>query len=162
MKTDASKLNTKPQPRQRRSSWKVRSTQLAVSLLTLWVFRAQAVPMDYIFSGYTSGTFGGIPFNNARVTLDLYADTDNILDIQLGPGSGRTLAIVGSSATVTVDGIGTGTFTTPKCVFDTTFFSYPQDRLQDLVRLGALLRMLLTRLDCAQCPAVVRERACGR
>ncbi len=104
--------------------WKLLGTQAVVTLLALWVFPAQAVLMDYIFTGYTTGSFGGIPYSNALVTLNLYADTANIVTLQSGLAT--TLSLDGSSATVTVDGIGTGTFTTTKRVFVTTVSGSPQ------------------------------------
>ncbi|RYG43514.1 PEP-CTERM sorting domain-containing protein [bacterium] len=77
---------------------------------------AAAVPVTYTMSSTTSGVFNDIAYTDALVTFTLTADTDDLtsLDAQaygyLAPSDYYTLQ---GSASVTVEGVGSGTFLQP-------------------------------------------------
>jgi hypothetical protein len=69
---------------------------------------ASAVPITYVESATVSGTFGGTAFTNALVTVTLTGDTANVTP---GPAPFTDIVVNPGSATVSVFGLGTGTFT---------------------------------------------------
>jgi hypothetical protein len=70
-----------------------------------------AAPITYTETVTASGTLGSTPFANALVTLTQTADTANIVQ------SGVVIGIPATTSTVTVAGIGAGTFTIPTATF---------------------------------------------
>jgi PEP-CTERM motif len=81
------------------------------TLAVLFCAAAGAVPITYSEQSTASGSFGGDPFSNMLVTITLVSDTT------LVTGGPSVFFNVGT-ATVTVAGIGTGTFTDIMQVFD--------------------------------------------
>jgi PEP-CTERM motif len=64
-----------------------------------------AVPITYTEQATATGTFGGVGFTNANVVLTMINDTTNV------SGFPPDLFLNVGTVTVTVDGIGTATFT---------------------------------------------------
>lgn len=82
-------------------------------LLVVGVTPAQAELITFTFSGTASGSLGSQSFTNAQFTITSTADTDQVA--LLAPG---VLFVPNSVATVTVFGLGTGTFTIPTTTVD--------------------------------------------
>jgi hypothetical protein len=75
-----------------------------------------AAPMKYTTTEVGSGTFGGVAFSNSVITLTLFGDTANVTTSSVtypGVGTETDAYLFTSSATVSVPGIGTGTFLQP-------------------------------------------------
>jgi len=88
---------------------------IAVFAFILTAAQASAAPITYSWWGYGSGVLGNSPFNNALVTFNYYADTDNT--VFLGGGVAYNQAGTG---TVTIDSIGSATFTDARMVAEWT------------------------------------------
>ncbi|RYG38115.1 PEP-CTERM sorting domain-containing protein [bacterium] len=75
---------------------------------------ASAVPVTYTMSSTTSGVFNDIAYTDALVTFTLTADTDNLVGLTdlepYGFLSGSDYYTLEGSASVTVEGVGSGTF----------------------------------------------------
>jgi hypothetical protein len=72
-----------------------------------------ASPMKYTTTEVGTGTFGGVAFNNSVITITLFGDTDNVTTSSVtypGVGTETDAYLLTTSATVSVAGIGTGTF----------------------------------------------------
>src|SRR5579862_1176439 len=69
---------------------------------------ASAAPITYTETLTASGTLGGTTFTDALVTVTLTGDTSNVT---AGPVPHTDVLVNTGSATVSVSGIGTGTFT---------------------------------------------------
>lgn len=69
---------------------------------------ASAASITYTESATVSGTFGGTPFTNALVTVTLTGNSANVMP---GPTPFTDLVENPGTATVSVAGLGTGTFT---------------------------------------------------
>jgi hypothetical protein len=67
---------------------------------------AQAAPITYTFTVTASGSLGPNPFNNAALTVTDTANTDSVREVS--PGLFQVLDL---TATVSVAGLGTATFT---------------------------------------------------
>jgi hypothetical protein len=94
-----------------RSSRVIR-TGIVLALLAGVPRLAEASPVTYVDSGLASGSLGSSAFTNALVTLEFVGDTANITN----PQPGLYFNMPGT-ATVTVAGIGTATFTDPMAAF---------------------------------------------
>lgn len=81
-------------------------------LAALCCVMAGAEPITYTEQQTGSGSLGSTSFTNALVTIVLTGDTTAIT------GGSGFFSDVGTSATVTVSGIGTANFTDPMQVFD--------------------------------------------
>jgi len=77
-----------------------------VSIALYWT--AQASPAIYTLSGTGTGSLGAIPFSDAAFTITSTADTANI---EIGPPG--VWLVPDLTATVSVSGIGSATFTIP-------------------------------------------------
>ena len=89
-----------------------------------------ASPMKYTTTEVGSGTFGGVAFNNAVITITLFGDTDNVTTSSVtypGVGDETDAYLFTSSATVSVAGIGTGTFLQPQLLQRQTYSWVPLD-----------------------------------
>jgi hypothetical protein len=89
-----------------------------------------ASPMKYTTTEVGSGTFGGVAFNNAVITLTLFGDTDSVTTSSItypGVGTETDAYLFTSSATVSVAGIGTGTFLQPLLLQRQTYSWVPLD-----------------------------------
>jgi len=73
--------------------------------------------MQYTTTEVGSGTFGGVAYSNALVTITLFGDTDNVTTsstyIVNAGGYDLEAYLLTTSAAVSVAGIGTGTFLNP-------------------------------------------------
>ncbi len=69
---------------------------------------AQAAPITYTLTTTATGTLGAKSFTNAVVTVTLTGDTSNVT---AGPAPYTDVWVNSGAATVSVVGIGTGTFT---------------------------------------------------
>jgi hypothetical protein len=77
----------------------------ALGLLALTADRAGASPVAYTVKVVGSGSLGNTPFNNELITITATADTNNVMYLN------HVVPIVtNATATVTVRGIGGGTF----------------------------------------------------
>jgi hypothetical protein len=86
--------------------------------------------MKYTTTEVGSGTFGGVAFNNAVITLTLFGDTDNVTTSSVtypGVGTETDAYLFTSSATVSVAGIGKGTFLQPLLLQRQTYSWVPLD-----------------------------------
>lgn len=95
---------------------------IAVSVGLCASVAAYAVPITYLFTGTASGSYtpvGGTVTSFVRqdLSVTINTDTTNIDTTRFGAGTPATNALV-SGATITISGIGTGTFTLPLYVFD--------------------------------------------
>jgi hypothetical protein len=86
---------------------------MALTLCTCTAVRmnVQAAPIIYAFSGTGSGNFGSFIFTNASFTITASANTDGAGLAGFGAIALWTNQIL--SATVSVTGVGGGTFITP-------------------------------------------------
>lgn len=75
---------------------------------------ANAVPIQFIFTGTGSGTLDGTAFSGASFTLTQFGDTDNIHGCD---GAGDCSVIGADSAQVTIAGLGTFNFTSSSETF---------------------------------------------
>ena len=82
-------------------------TILAAALFCSFT-QAQASPIDYSLATSVSGTLGGTAFTNALVTVTLTGDTENVTP---GPVPFTDVLVNSGSATVSVSGFATTTFT---------------------------------------------------
>ena len=78
---------------------------LTLALTACSVTSASATPITYAVSGTASGTLGATAFTNDPITISLMGDT-SFVGLNVGP------------ATVTIDGIGTASFTDSIGAFD--------------------------------------------
>lgn len=87
-------------------------TRVAFTILAAALFwsidQAQAGPITYSLTSTVSGTFAGSSFTNTPVTVTLTGDTGNVT---AGPAPFTDVVVNPGSATVSVFGLGTGTFT---------------------------------------------------
>ncbi len=89
-----------------------------------------ASPMKYTTTEVGSGTFGGVAFNNAVITITLFGDPDNVTTSSAtypGIGYETDAYLLTTSATVSVAGIGTGTFLNPLLLQRQTYSWVPLD-----------------------------------
>ena len=93
---------------------------LAGFSLLLAARHGQAAPITYTEQALASGTLGARVFTNALVTIVFTGDTTNVTG-----GAGFFTNNLGT-ATISVAGIGTGTFTSSLFVFDNQTFPPPQ------------------------------------
>ena len=95
------------------------ANMIRVLLLTVAVAAcASAAPILFIFSGTATGNLGGVPFTSAAFTVTSTADTSNVF-VAAGSPPFQTFAVLASSATIDITGVGTLTFT------DQTYWSDP-------------------------------------
>ncbi len=83
---------------------------------------ASAGPITYSITTTATGTLNGTVFTSAAMTVSLTGDTSNIA---FGPAPFNTVLVNPGSATVSIAGLGTGTFTDSieiQSSFDTLFF----------------------------------------
>src|SRR5215469_6425811 len=107
-----------------------RLTRLGLAIATVLmvgsVTRVQAVPIIYTLSSTASGTLGGASFTNAAVVITLTGDTANVTP---GPAPYTDTLVNFGSATVTIAGVGTATFTDQIAILstltDTSLFGVP-------------------------------------
>ncbi|MDH5276773.1 MAG: hypothetical protein OEW88_10140 [Gammaproteobacteria bacterium] len=88
----------------------LRSIALAMALASIWVGRADAVPIEYRMWGVVTGSLGAENFYDAGLTFSLQGDTDAAFAWTNAYSNGwesfvRPGAITGS--TVTIEGLGT-------------------------------------------------------
>ncbi len=74
------------------------------------IAQIQAAPITYMLTSAGSGTLGGSSFTNATVMVTLTCDTSGVT---AGTGSQAGYLVNSGTATVTVSGVGTATFTDP-------------------------------------------------
>jgi hypothetical protein len=86
---------------------------LAGLIVLAGVGLVRAEPITYTTSAMGSGSLGGVNFTNALMTIALVGDTNAVM--MTSPGFWQVLDI---SGTVTVAGVGTGTFIIPVGTFD--------------------------------------------
>ena len=77
---------------------------------------ASAAPITYTLSTTATGTLDTLPFTDALVSVTLTGDTSNVT---AGPPPFTDVLVNPGRATVSVSGIGTGTFTDPIEIIDT-------------------------------------------
>jgi hypothetical protein len=77
---------------------------------------AHATAITYSLSTTASGSLGGSPFTNALVTVTLTGDTANIIP---GPPPHTGVVVNPGTASVSVSGLGSGTFTDSIVIVDT-------------------------------------------
>jgi hypothetical protein len=77
---------------------------------------ASAAPITYTLTTTATGTLGASPFTDALVSVTLTGDTSNVT---AGPPPFTDVVVNPGSATVSVSGLGTGTFTDPIVIVDT-------------------------------------------
>jgi hypothetical protein len=77
---------------------------------------ASAAPITYTLTTTATGTLGASPFTDALVSVTLTGDTSNVT---AGPPPFTDVVVNPGSATVSVSGIGTGTFTDSIVIVDT-------------------------------------------
>jgi hypothetical protein len=77
---------------------------------------ASAAPITYTLTTTATGTLGASPFTDALVSVTLTGDTTNVT---AGPPPFTDVLVNPGSATVSVSGIGTGTFTDSIVIVDT-------------------------------------------
>jgi hypothetical protein len=88
----------------------------ATCVVLAWVTPARATPITYTEQLTGTGTIGGSTFTNALVTINLFGDTSTV------SGSPGSFERDFGTATVTVFGFGTATFTDPQLwAFDNPF-----------------------------------------
>jgi len=85
---------------------------LAVAVLLIGASQAKAGPITYTEEATLSGTIGATSFTGAPVTLEFVGDTSNV-----SCSAGFCLITVGT-ATVSIGGVGTTTFTDSMEAFD--------------------------------------------
>jgi hypothetical protein len=90
----------------------------AAGLFVATAGRAPAMPITYTETVTASGSLGSTTFTNALVTLTATADTNNIVNYLPG-----YLGVNNTTATVSVAGDGSGTFTIPTLTYDSQLFS---------------------------------------
>jgi hypothetical protein len=89
---------------------------LAILAAALSSSVCHATSITYTLSTTASGTLGGSSFTDASVTVTLTGNTSGITS---GPAPYTDVLINPGPTTITVSGIGTGTFTDPIVVLDT-------------------------------------------
>lgn len=77
---------------------------------------ASAAPITYTLTTTATGTLGASPFTDALVSVTLTGDTSNVT---AGPPPFTDVVVNPGSATVSVSGLGTGTFTDSIVIVDT-------------------------------------------
>lgn len=73
---------------------------------------AQATPITYTFSGTGSGSLNSVVFNNAAFNIQIFGNTDDVLD----PSVNLDL-VANLTSLFTISGAGEGSFTGPLFVF---------------------------------------------
>ena len=94
---------------------RVAFTILAAVLLCP-VNQVQASPITYSLTSTATGTLGASSFTNAAVTVTLTGDISNVMP---GPAPFTDIVVNSGAATVSVPGLGTGTFTDPVVILST-------------------------------------------
>jgi len=85
-----------------------------LSMMVAFCVVGSAGPITYVEQGSESGSLGGVSFTNALVTITVTGDTGMVLTPIGSPGLFEDLG----TATVSVAGIGTATFTDQMEAFD--------------------------------------------
>ena len=85
---------------------------VGVFVLILTAAQASAAPITYTWWGHGSGLLGNDSFDDALVTFNYYADTDETV-VSSGPPSAPYYNQAGTG-TVTIEGLGAATFTDPR------------------------------------------------
>ena len=85
---------------------------ILIILLIAFVGPAKADPVSYTFSAIGSGSLGSDSFSDQTFTITSTADTADITE-STGPGVVVIYVVPDTATTVTVDGLGTATFTIP-------------------------------------------------
>lgn len=81
-------------------------------VLLLVAFGAQATPITFTFSGTGSGSFDQVAFSDAAFNIQIFGDTNDVLD----PAQNLDLT-ANLTSLVTVSGVGQGSFTDSLFVF---------------------------------------------
>ena len=105
-----------------------------VALVLAVVTVARAEPIVYTMQATATGTLGQTPYTNALITLTFTGNTDDVTS------AGTLFQISIGTATVTVAGIGTATFTDKMAVTDVQFNS--QIGFQDLTNSNDVLDII--------------------
>lgn len=108
----------------------MRRCLLLLALLTTigtlgWTTSADAAPIIYTTTSIASGELGGTPFEDAEITVTLTGNTTGVVELlpDLFPG---VFANEGT-ATVTIAGLGTATFTDPNGYAAIVFPALPDE-----------------------------------
>ncbi len=94
---------------------------------TLAMTPAQAGMVNYTLDGGTiSGTLNGTPFTNAHFTITATGDTSSVVTGVLGPG---TLYSLIASSTISIDGVGSGIFSSSTFGPSSVHYPFPGNDL---------------------------------
>jgi hypothetical protein len=93
---------------------------VVLGMMVAAVPQAEAAPIIYTETAVGSGTLGTTSFTNAAITLTSTADTTNVTN-----PLASFFGVTNTSAQVTVDSLGTATFTISTDTFDNQTFSPP-------------------------------------
>ena len=121
-----------------------RTTTIALTAMALLLFMASRANADGITYTETNssmtGTIGATPFTNAPVTVTFVGDTANVIIAPVCPHFATSPCIQVGTATITIGGVGTFTFTDQMEVFvNQTYGLGPVGGVSDITQLLSIV-----------------------